>query len=181
MMNDASNLHQFTKDVTEILMPEEIAALRANYDAELLSNVATKALVDKFPASGLWVGTIQKILFKDADNGGKPLLDIAPRERELCLITLMSSQNLGLELGIHIYWGIMEGLEPRQIAALLTLVGVYAGLPRFEAALTVMTKTMKALDEAAETGQTEVMQVVNHLLVAFGSTPVAPTTPEVAC
>lgn len=180
MMETHTDLHRFTKDVTEILTAEELEALRADYDPKLLSDVATKALVDKFPASGLWVNTIQKILFKDPENGGKPLLDLGGRERELCLITLMSAQHLGLELGIHVYWGMMEGLEPGQIAALMTLVGVYAGLSRFEAALSVMTKTMKALDGAAESGETEVLQVVNRLLEAFGSSAVVAPKPETA-
>lgn len=173
MISQQTDLHQFTRDVTQMLKPAEIAALRASYDAQLLSDLATKALVDKFPASGLWVSTIQKILYKDPENGGKPLLDLAARERELCLISLLSAQHSGMELGIHVYWGIMEGLEPQQIAALMTLVGVYAGLSRFEAALTVMTITMKALDAAAQAGETEVPGVINRLLAAFDKSPVA--------
>ncbi len=170
MPMDASqeDLHRFTKDVTHMISAEEISALRRGSDAELMSNVATKALVDKFPASGLWVRTIQKILFQDEANGGRPLLDLKARERELCLVTLMSAQSLGLELGVHVYWGIMEGLEPSEIAALMTLVGVYAGLSRFEASLTVMTKTVHAMHDAAAAGETDVLEVINRLLEAFG-------------
>ncbi len=173
MIDEQTDLQKFTRDVTKMLAPDEIAALRKGYDAPLLSNLATKALVDKFPASGLWVGTIQKILYKDPENGGRPLLDLEGRERELCLISLLSAQHSGMELGIHVYWGIMEGLEPQQIAALMTLVGVYAGLSRFEAALSVMTITMKALDGAAQAGETDVLGVINRLLEAFGQSAVA--------
>lgn len=179
MLQPQQDLHAFTKDVTEVLRPEEIEALRRGYDAQLMSDLATKALVSKFPASGLWVHTIQKILFKDEANGGKPLLDLRARERELCLITLMSAQHLGMELGVHVYWGIMEGLEPREIAALMTLVGVYAGLSRFEAALTVMTQTVQAMHTAAAAGRTDVLDVINELLKAFGKEPL-PSTPEAA-
>lgn len=177
MLRAEQDLHKFTSDVTQILHPDEVRALRQGYDAELLSNLATQALVSKFPASGLWVHTIQRILFEDPDNGGRPLLDLAAKERELCLITLMSAQHLGMELGVHVYWGIMEGLEPKEIAALMTLVGVYAGLSRFEAALTAMQKTVRAMHSVAEKGQTDVLSVVNALLVAFDETPL-PATPE---
>lgn len=180
MDQDPQTLHKLTSDVTKVLLPSEIDALRDSYDPEQLSNLATRALVEKFPASGLWVHTIQKILFKDDDNGGKPLLDLPARERELCLITLMSAQHLGMELGVHIYWGIMEGLEPREIAALMTLVGVYAGLSRFEAALSVMMKAVQAMHEAAECNQTDVLGVINQMLTAFGASPLEPS-PKVAC
>lgn len=179
MNQDPAALHKFTNDVTRILLPGEIEALRQGYDAQLMSDLATRALVEKFPASGLWVHTIQKILFKDDDNGGKPLLDLPARERELCLLSLMSAQHLGMELGVHVYWGIMEGLEPKEIAALMTLVGVYAGLSKFEAALSVMMKAVEAMHAAAQSGDTDVLGVINKLLVAFGSSPLE-SSPKVA-
>ena len=181
MMDANAELHQFTQDVTKMLTERELEVLRGGYDAQLLSDLATKALVSKFPASGLWVGTIQKILFQDPDNGGRPLLDLGARERELCLITLLSAQAMGLELAVHIYWGLMEGLDPSQIAALVTLVGVYAGLDRFNAALGVMTSTMRALCECAERGRATVPEVVPALLAAFSAgEPSPPPHPSVS-
>ncbi|MCA9550630.1 MAG: hypothetical protein KC933_11385 [Myxococcales bacterium] len=171
-MND---VHKFTRDVTKMLTACELDALRRGYDPEALSNLATETLVAKFPASGLWVGTIQRILFADPDNGGKPLLDIEGQQRELCLITLMSAEGMGLELGVHIYWGLMERLEPEQIAALITLVGVYAGLDRFNSALGVMTTTLHALCGCAERGETTVAHVVPALLAAFEGNAPAPS------
>lgn len=166
-MMDHSELHQLTKDVTEMLSEKELAALRGAYDGLLLSELATKTLVEKFPASRIWVNTIQRILYVDESRGGAPLLDITPKERELCLITLLSAQHLELELGVHIYWGMMEGLSPKQIAALITMVGVYAGLARFNSALTVMTTALKALDVVAQKPNPDVVACITALVAAF--------------
>jgi alkylhydroperoxidase/carboxymuconolactone decarboxylase family protein YurZ len=179
-MDAHASLHKFTRDVTKILTKQELKALRGAYDASLLSDLATQAVVDKFPASGLWVGTIQRILFEDPENGGKPLLQIGAPERELCLIALMSAEGMRLELGVHIYWGLMEGLKPKQIAALMTLVGVYAGLDRFNAALGVMTTALRALCTAAEAGKVSVPDVLPILIGAFEPAAPAPAAAPAA-
>lgn len=161
------DLHQFTKDVTQMLSDQQLCRLRSGYDAELLSDLATQTVVQKFPASQVWISTIQRILFKDPANGNRPLLDLSAKERELCLVTLLSAQAMDLELAVHIYWGLMEGLEPKELAALITVVGVYAGLDKFNSALDVMTKTMHALDKVASSGACQVPDVIPAIVGAF--------------
>ncbi len=84
------------------------------------------------------------------DNQASPdpgLLTI--RERELCLITLLTAQGAKYELALHIYLALMEGVLPTAIVNVMFLAGVYGGVPFFADGLATAVGTLRALEARA--------------------------------
>ena len=159
------------KDVTLILSQEAIDAYRrayrtpdpsigastANLDPgdTLMGKVASKVLIQKYPASQTYIEAMNKSLFHQPANEPPTLADLSPREREIALIAILSSQRAKLELAIHIYWGLMENLDPPHLAALLMASGMYAGISVQSSGLDVMQATMQALEDHYRESSTE--------------------------
>jgi alkylhydroperoxidase/carboxymuconolactone decarboxylase family protein YurZ len=133
-------------EVASLLSSRALRALRSEYDREVMAATATAALVRDFPESEEYVTAIHDSLF-GAEKGrrSRSLAGLTDKEREVGLIVLMASQRATMELAIHIYWGLMEGVRPHEIAGLLMLTGVYAGIGRQTAGMKVMRATLLAL------------------------------------
>jgi alkylhydroperoxidase/carboxymuconolactone decarboxylase family protein YurZ len=103
------------------------------------------------------------------DGGGTT---IGPKDRERCLIAVLASRDAGLNLALHIYLGLMEGLTPQEIADVIFLSGVYAGVDRISDGLAAELKTLRVLvnvivETARPPLQCTASQVVNALVAAF--------------
>ncbi len=137
-----------TDDVTKLVSRRAIRALRKGYDAGQMAAMATAVLVREFPASEAYVTAIHDSLFMPHGEGQAPLLDeLSGRERETALIPLLASQRAEMELAVHVYWGLMEGLNPDEIAGLLMVSGVYAGIGTQTVGLKVMSRVLVPLQQ----------------------------------
>lgn len=127
-------------EARDILTAAEIDALRSGYDGAALSKMAADAIAGAHaPARGFLDFVTGTFYGKESD--------LPPRDRELVLITLFAARESSLFLGVHIYWGLMEGLTPATIAQALLLAGAYQGLPVFNESIGVLAKTLTALKE----------------------------------
>ena len=68
-----------------------------------------------------------------------------PKDRERCLIAVLASRDAGLNLAIHIYLGLMEGLSPGEIADIIFLGGIYTGVDRISDGLAAEMRTLTVL------------------------------------
>ena len=54
---------------------------------------------------------------------------MVPKDRERCLIAILASRDAGLNLALHIYVGLMEGLSPMDMADIIFLGDLHGGRP----------------------------------------------------
>ncbi len=127
-MNDATSHTNCSGGVACTLSDDALAAYRSLYDYEAIADAATAAIVKDLPESEAYVKAIHDSLFVPAPDAGPSLSELSGREREIGLIVLLASQRTDLELSIHVYWGLMEDISTHEIAGLLMLTGVYAGI-----------------------------------------------------
>jgi alkylhydroperoxidase/carboxymuconolactone decarboxylase family protein YurZ len=136
-----------TKDVTDLLSRRAIRALRKGYDGATMATLATAVMVKDFAESEAYVNAVHDTMYASPD-GSEPLLsELSGRERETALIPLITSQRAELELAVHVYWGIMEGLSPDEVAGLMLVSGIYSGIGNHNAGIKVMRKVLVPLQQ----------------------------------
>ena len=118
-------------DVTMILGEEQIDALRGAYDADAMNAAARAATALPWPPAAPFADFL---IGRFYTGEAWP-----PARRELVLIAIGAANLVGngRTLAVHLYWGLMEGLGVGEIADTLLLVGAYAGIDRYSAAMRV--------------------------------------------
>lgn len=131
-------------DVREILDQEQLARLRAGYDRDAMNRAAINALISPFPPARAFAEVVVGHFY---DAARWP-----PDRRELCLITYFTVEG-GDErgnLGIHIYWGLMEGLSPEVIGDTILLASVYSGIDKYTNGIRALQRVLTVLREIAD-------------------------------
>lgn len=134
-----------SQNVAEILSDEAIQLLRDGFDRKLMYAIVRQTLNVPYPPVAPWT----EFIMGDLYDGEGPL-DHA--QRELIVISQLCAQGFIAPLGTHIYWGLVEGLSPAQIAQAITLTGTYAGAQKYVVGIRVMGQMMQMLAECAAGG-----------------------------
>jgi alkylhydroperoxidase/carboxymuconolactone decarboxylase family protein YurZ len=147
-------------DIRNILAPDQLAKLRGGYIAEVMNRAATAALIGPFPPATPIAEFIIGHFYRSERW--------EPARREQCVITYFASRAAGNEanLGIHIYWGMMEGLSADVIGDTILLAAAYSGIENYTNGIGVMTHVLtvlRALIEDPDPGAVECMNVVKKL------------------
>lgn len=130
-------------DVRVSLDERKLADLRAAYDRNAMRAVMSDAFIRRYPPLADWCRGIDSTFYA----GSTPM---APANRERCLVAMLACLGASVPLGIHIYWGLMEGLSLDEMTAIVSLAGCYGGVPRLVTSFAVMEvvgSTLQALDE----------------------------------
>lgn len=182
--------------VDEILTKAQIEAFRSGYSNAWMNNAAYGAVAGSFlqagPTEELVIATWTTPRWAGAPTQGPATLppagtpiaavpsmptELPPRERERVIIALLTANPISsMFLAIHLYWGLMEGLSPVEMAWVQLLTGTYAGIDKYSNGVSVLAQTlsaMAALNAAAPT-KTSSQDVFNALAATF--TPVSQAT-----
>ncbi len=122
-----------------VITEAQLAALREAYDPAVMAFVTRNSLAEAYPPGAEFIGALMDSLYS-----GEP---ISHADRERCLIALLAVNGEPMPLAVHIYWGLVEGLSPEEIAHTLLLTGAYSGVPKYAAGLLVLQKVVAALKE----------------------------------
>src|SRR5262249_40897490 len=105
--------------VDTTLSTEQLENLRSIYKKERATMIQTlsKGIPDRYDRTGAYIGAVASAFYPIEDR-----TDTMPaKDRERCLIAILGSRDAGLNLSLHIYLGLMEGLAPREIADIIFL------------------------------------------------------------
>jgi alkylhydroperoxidase/carboxymuconolactone decarboxylase family protein YurZ len=134
-----------TKSPIELVLPDEaMVTLRAGYSRATLEALAVSHLVAPYPQGAELPRAILTHFFPvDGDA-------LAARDRERVILALLLAQGAdATQLAIHVYWGLMEGLAVAEIMESLLLAGYYAGIFRYQRAITIVQRTLGAMETQA--------------------------------
>jgi alkylhydroperoxidase/carboxymuconolactone decarboxylase family protein YurZ len=152
--------------VYEILTKRELNVLRAAYAQEpaVLAEFAATTYDGLFPPGSTIFDAITSRFYTHGAPPEKPLSPLPQRDREVVLIALLSlRRGSTVPLAIHLYWGMMVGLEPEEVGEVLLLAGVYGGIDSYTLGLGAMTSTLTTLKNLVATNRTTPLQVVRAL------------------
>jgi alkylhydroperoxidase/carboxymuconolactone decarboxylase family protein YurZ len=135
-------------DVRALLTDDELAKLRAGFSNDAMLAGARGSSIAPFPPAQPWVQFLLDYFYGAGDGGREPW---PATERELFLLGLLSSRFMGrgLDLAIHVYWGLMAGLSVQRIADALLLTGLYCGVESYTNSLGVLRGVLGLLKDAA--------------------------------
>ena len=110
---------------------------------------------DLDPQGAAFVGSFVDELYRSTP--------LAPRDRERCLIVMLAERHQTLTLGIHIYWGLMEGLHLPEICQTLLLAGGYSGIDTYSMGLRLSeTLALEVGDVDRARGQVHIRRGKGH-------------------
>ncbi len=72
---------------------------------------------------------------------------LSAQDRERCIVALLASRDADVNLALHMYLALMEGVAPGEIAHILLLAGVYSGVASFTDGLRVEGALLTYLKE----------------------------------
>lgn len=126
------------QELRTIVSEATLKAMRTAYshDAMLAANLA--AIERVAPQLSGWNQSIATTFYG-------PTSPLAPRERERCLIAVITNIGPGVCLAMHVYWGLMEGIDIDEMIHLVGLAGCYGGLPRATFGMEVIHRVLIAL------------------------------------
>ncbi len=129
------------------LAEAQIQNLQKGYDRESLRELGKKFLSQPYKAILPWAEFVMDHQYNE-DH-------LHPQLRELVLIALLTSRKEVGTVAIHIYWAIMEGVSPAEIAHTIALTGTYTGLDNYVIGIRAYHQTLAILAEQACKGEEE--------------------------
>jgi hypothetical protein len=150
------------KDGINVTLHEpELEKLRAGYDSEVMTGLLGRGLPGLDADTTTYVKAIRKQFYKRAHQR------MRPQDRERVLIGVLVSRDAGLNLALHVYSGLMEGLSPHDVADIIFLSGIYTGVDCISDGLDAVTRTLDVLSQLADEDRCTVLDVVGQLRAAF--------------
>lgn len=149
------------QDLTRLITEQELSRLREAFDEGVLLRANTSAFAAVYPPLADWGQSVGRLFF-----GPGPL---CPRERELCLVTLLAQRAPGISLANHVYWALMEGVSVEAICQAVGLAGCYGGLPTYTQGVFTVQRTLTVLGRLAAGDERGPEAVLRALVAAFAS------------
>lgn len=143
------------EDLRTILSTSDLVILRESYKKDAALEASIGGFADAYPPLGEWGDVAGRLFFRDKT--------LEPRQRELCLITLLTHRAPGVCLANHIYWGLMEGVSVDEVCQAIGLSACYAGLPTFTNGLVAAHKSFGLLHRLAISDSSEIRRPRNVL------------------
>lgn len=155
-------------DVREILTEYELEELRKQYDALEMGETIGTVLPEIYPPIAAYMSAVGQTLYPEFQKGGGKDSPLSAANRERCLVTLLAARRgEGVNLAVHIYLALVNGVCPAEIARILVLAGIYSGISAFPPGVTVEARTLATLKAVVGKGDARPAQVYDALKKAF--------------
>lgn len=135
---------QDLRDLRTLLPDAALAKLRQAYDPAVMSAANVGALATAYPPLGPWAAETAGTFFERPGP-------LSAKDRERCVIAFLALTGPPMSLGVHVYWGLMEGLGVDEICHVMALAACYGGLPKVAQGLIVVEKLARQLAVIAQT------------------------------
>lgn len=153
------------RELTTILARTELTAVISNYNAPAMGQLLSAGLITHYPAISPYLGAIGQELYPEFKS--QPAGPLAAADRERCLVALLASRSRRLELAIHIYLALVNGVGVAELAHICLAAGIYTGIDTVGSAFEVMQKTLETLQAVAQTSTPDPQTVLVGLATAL--------------
>jgi len=130
--------------INGILTAAELKQARGVYQRtkDKLMQRMREELPKWYGAAAAYMTAVETIFYDD------PQPDmLSAKSRERCIVALLAVRDADVNLALHMYLALMEGVDPGEIAHILLLAGVYGGVESFADGLRVEGMLLKYLKE----------------------------------
>jgi alkylhydroperoxidase/carboxymuconolactone decarboxylase family protein YurZ len=151
-------------DVTTILSRSDLETIQNQYDRIEMGQVLSSILTHEYPPIADYLTGIGTTIYPEMQKGGKPGT-LLPANRERCLVALLACRSRRLELAIHLYMALANGVGVAELAHIVVATGAYTGVDTVGNAFTVMEITLGVLKAMVAANTANPEAVFGALLV----------------
>lgn len=144
------------QDLRTVLCNEALQKLRQGYDRDAMRAAMLTTTVEPYPPLGAWNEAIAATFY----GGASPLAAV---DRERCLIMLLAYTGARFSLGVHVYWGLMEGMAVEEVCHVVGLAATYGGVPSLGNSFPVLHAVLQGLAAAASAERCSSLAIVQQL------------------
>jgi len=155
-------------DVTNILARSDLDTITAQYNPTTLGVLFGSPAVQYAGIAPLLQG-IGDTVYPELKSPPGTAGPLAAANRERCLVALLASRTRHLELALHLYMALANGVAAAELAQIVALTGAYCGVDTATMSLTVMQGTLAALKDLAVKQTADPKSVLLALSAAFPS------------
>jgi alkylhydroperoxidase/carboxymuconolactone decarboxylase family protein YurZ len=134
------------EDLTKILSTSDLKAIKSKYDPIAMGNVLSFTLTHQYQAITPYMTAMGGALYPEMQTGATPS-PLPAENRERCLVALLAGRSRRLQLAVHIYLALANGVEPPELVHILLATGVYTGFDTVPSSFEVMQTTLDALKD----------------------------------
>lgn len=153
------------QDLTAILTAPQLQTIVNQYDPVALGTLLSKGLIKQYSPISPYLAAIGKELYPEFK--AKPPGPLPAANRERCLVALLASRSRRLELAIHIYMALVNGVGPAELAHIVLATGIYTGVDTVGAAFNVTQGTLEKLRDLALLNTADPTTVILALAAVF--------------
>lgn len=135
-------------DLTKILNANELKTVVDQYDPVTMGQLLSFKLLAQYPAIRPELTGIGDTIYPELNS--KPDGPLSAANRERCLVALLACRSRRLELAIHVYMALANGVTPAELAHIVVATGIYTGVDTISNALDVLQGTFTTLQKLAQ-------------------------------
>jgi len=128
-------------EISSILTVDQLRTLQAAYvqSKSKLMDAMAASLPKRYALASAYIDAVSTIFYKPQPNA------LSEADRERCIVALLAARDADLNLALHMYLALMEGVAPSEIAHILLLAAVYSGVESFSDGIEVEATLLKLL------------------------------------
>jgi alkylhydroperoxidase/carboxymuconolactone decarboxylase family protein YurZ len=134
--------------VSSALSPEALSKLRNTFDRGELEQLFVQVMGGRYDRTVDYVEEVHHLFHsKNPSDRRTTRSRLSEEDRERCTIAILAAKGEEENLAIHVYIALMIGISPEEIADVIFLAGIYAGVPAVTDGLDVEIRALEALEE----------------------------------
>jgi hypothetical protein len=134
--------------ITDFLDDKGLDFLRQKYDRGRMTQILSATLPAVYAPVGPYIDAIRNEFYSVIQPGtAAPTTAMSPLDRERCLIAILCTRGPFFALALHMYVGLMEGLQPDDIGNIVFLSSIYTGIDNLSEGLGTAMSVLGVLSD----------------------------------
>jgi alkylhydroperoxidase/carboxymuconolactone decarboxylase family protein YurZ len=154
-------------DLSTILTQSELDFIVSQYDPVVLGKLLSISLATQHKVTRPYLSGIGDSLYPEFDPSSRRENPLSAANRERCLVALLASRSRRLELAIHGYMALANGVAPGELAQIALTAAVYTGVDTLANAFDTLQGTLERLKDLVRRKTAAPGQVLLELAKAF--------------
>jgi len=152
-------------DLTKILSASELKTIVDQYNPVVMGQLLSAKLLAQYPTIRLELTGIGDTIYPELN--AKPDTPLSAANRERCLVALLACRSRRIELAIHVYMALANGVTPAELAHIVVTAGIYTGVDTVSSAFDVLQGTFTTLQELAQNKTVDPSKAILELAKAL--------------
>jgi carboxymuconolactone decarboxylase family protein len=153
-------------ELSTILNQPELDSIAGQYNPVVVGKLLSLRLANQHKVTRPYLRGIGNSLYPEFESSRRTN-PLSAANRERCLVALLASRSRRLELAIHIYMALANGVVPGELAQIILAAGVYTGVDTVGSGFDTLQMTLLTLKNLVTSKTLDPEKVVSTLAGVF--------------